>query len=79
MARGGVNRRYAPYLIGLLVSGMMCFLVTGIATYRAIGLPPDFVSRWIVGAWLPSWVVAYPTMLVASPIVRRFVDGLVRD
>ena len=47
-------------------------MVAGIATFRAIGLTPDFPLRWI-GAWLWSWPVAAPAMYVIAPFVRRLL------
>ena len=64
-----------PLVFGLLLSGLMSLIVSGIATWHAIGLPSDFLARWI-GSWLFAWVVAFPTVLVVAPIVRR-LTGLV--
>lgn len=69
--------RFAPVLFGLLLSGLMSLIVSGVATARAIGVPPDFGALW-VAAWLPSWSVAFPTVLVVAPLVRRVVGRLTR-
>ena len=66
-----------PFLFGCLLSGLMSFVVSGVATYKAIGLPDDFVATWIV-AWLPSWAVAFPTVLFVAPFVRKLTSILVR-
>jgi len=58
-----------PILFALLTTAFASFMVAGIATYRAIGLEPDFAMRWI-SAWLWSWPVAFPAMYVAAPRVR---------
>lgn len=71
-----MHPRYGHYLFGFLLSGFMSFMVSGIATFRAIGLPADFLSLWME-AWIPSWVVAFPIVLVVAPIVRRIVDRVV--
>jgi hypothetical protein len=70
--------RFAPFLFGLLLSGMMSFLVSGVATFRALGAVDGFLGFW-VAAWLPSWAVAFPTVLVAAPLVRRIVAALTRE
>ena len=67
-----IPHRFAPLVFGALLSGLMSFLVYGIATVRALGLPPDFVVRWL-GAWLAAWAVAFPAVLVVAPVVRRIV------
>lgn len=71
-----IPARYAPILFGLLLSGIMSFMVSGIATYRAIGLTPDFMSQWTAG-WLPSWAIAFPIVLFVAPLARRIVGMLV--
>lgn len=69
--------RLAPFLFGFILSGLMSCIVSGIATVRALGLPPDFLLQWF-GAWLPSWAVAFPTVLVVAPVTRRLVARLTR-
>lgn len=69
--------RFAPVLFGLVLSGMMSFVVSGIATFRTAGPVDGFFSLWIA-AWLPSWAVAFPVVLVVAPVTRRIVQKLVR-
>ena len=68
--------RFGPPLFGALLSGSMSLLVSGVATWRAIGLGPDFVAVWI-NAWLAAWPVAFAAVLVVAPAVRRIVSALV--
>lgn len=72
-----MHPRYAPLLFGFLLSGMMSFVVSGIATFRAVGPVDGFSGLWLA-AWLPSWLVAFPTVLIVAPIVRRFVAKISR-
>lgn len=69
--------RFASVLFGFLLSGMMSFVVSGIATLRALGAVDGFFGHWL-SAWAPSWAVAFPTALVAAPIVRRIVARVTR-
>lgn len=73
-----IPKKYAPILFGLMLSGLMSLLVSGISTVRAIGLPPGFVTTWL-GAWLTAWAIAFPSVLVVAPITRRLVDRLTDD
>jgi len=75
---GMIPPRFAPLAFGFLVSGLMSFLVSGVATARALGLPSDFVGHWFA-AWIPAWLVAFPTILVVAPVVRRFVEKHTRS
>ena len=70
--------RFAPIVFGLILSGLMSLIVSGIATFRAVGLPFDFGLQWM-GAWAASWMVAFPTVLVVAPLTRRMVGRLVRQ
>ena len=47
----------APLLFGLILSGLMSLLVSGISTWRAVGFGDPFAGLW-VGAWLTAWAVA---------------------
>ena len=63
-------------MILFLTGGMSC-CVSGVATWRAIGLVPDFVHVWLVQAWPPSWATAYPAALIIAPLARRIANLLV--
>jgi Mn2+/Fe2+ NRAMP family transporter len=71
-----IPARYAPMLFGLILSGLMSLLVSGIATFRAMGLVEDFPGQW-TRAWLTAWVVAFPVVLVVAPLARRAVQRVV--
>jgi len=63
-------------VFGVLVSGMMSFLVSGVAMVRAVGMKPDFHMIWFQ-AWLPSWGIAFVAILFVVPLVRRLLARLV--
>lgn len=68
--------RIAPALFGLILSGLMSLLVSGISTYRAVGFGDGYAGLW-VSAWLTAWLVAFPVVLVVAPLARRTVALLV--
>ena len=70
-----IPARFAPVLFGLILSGLMSLMVSGIATFRSLGPVEGFVLLWL-GAWIPSWSVAFPAVLVVAPITRRLVARL---
>ncbi|MEP2642540.1 DUF2798 domain-containing protein [Roseobacter sp.] len=72
-----IPARYQHILFGLILSGLMSFLVSGIATLRTLGPIDGFFPVWIM-TWLPSWSVAFPTVLVVAPLARRLVAKMVR-
>ena len=68
--------RYAPVVMPLVLSILMTFVVSMISTLKSLGPTPAFVATW-PGAWALSWLVAFPTLLVALPLVRRIVSIVV--
>ena len=72
-----IPQRYEHVVFGLILSGLMSFIVWGISTVLALGFAPDFLMRWI-GSWLPSWAVAFPAVLIVAPVARRIVGAMVR-
>lgn len=72
-----IPARFAPVLFGLILSGLMSLIVSGIATARATGMVPEFPGLWMA-AWVTSWLVAFPTVLVIAPLARRLVAKVVK-
>jgi hypothetical protein len=79
-----VPKRFSPFLFPLLLSGFMTFLITGISMTRVLGInalvndPGNFLQIWMK-AYLSSWLIAYPILLLVIPGVRRVVDWLTTD
>jgi uncharacterized membrane protein len=67
--------RTAPILFGFFLTLFMTFIVSGIATVRAVGLGGGFLTLWM-SSWFASWAVAFPVVLVVAPAVRRLVARL---
>ncbi|MGV8950668.1 MAG: DUF2798 domain-containing protein [Cypionkella sp.] len=70
--------RFAPYLFGLILSGLMSAVVSGIATLRNVGLAGGVTGLWF-NAWVMSWVIAFPVVLLVAPVTRRLVARMVRS
>ena len=71
-----VPKRYEAVAFGLLLSGMMSFLVSGMSTLLAAGIGAGFPGLWMK-AWLSSWALAFPAVLVVAPLVRRILHKFV--
>jgi hypothetical protein len=69
--------RYASVVAPLLLSVLMTCLVSFISILRSVGWTADLPALWL-GAWWMSWLVAFPTLLVVLPLVRRVTALLVR-
>ena len=72
-----IPSRFSPILFGFILSFLMSLVVSGISTFRTAGLVDHFFSLWI-GAWLPSWLFAFPIVLIAAPVARRVVTAFVK-
>ncbi|MDC1118781.1 DUF2798 domain-containing protein [Alphaproteobacteria bacterium] len=53
----------------------MSCVVSGVSVLKPAGFVDAFFGLWMT-AWLKSWIVAFPSLLVIAPIVRRFEDKL---
>ena len=60
------------FAVPLGTSLVMTFLVSGVATFRAIGFGDGVTAKWM-SSWMISWAVAFPTMLLMMPVVRRLL------
>lgn len=72
-----VPKRLEHVAFGLLLSGFMSFLVSGLSTMIAIGVNSALPMAWL-SAWLVSWSLAFPSVLVVAPFVRRILARIVR-
>ena len=69
--------KFAPVLCGLVLSGLMSLLVSGISTWRAAGIGDGYLALW-TGAWLTAWVIAFPVVLVVARFVSVLMTGAFR-
>lgn len=69
-------KRFEHLAFGFLLSGMMSFIVSGLSTAIAAGINPHLPVMWL-GAWLPSWAVAFPAVLIVAPLARRILRRIV--
>ncbi|CAD7379407.1 DUF2798 domain-containing protein [Xanthomonas arboricola] len=69
--------RYASLVMPFLLSIFMSGVVSVISTYKGVGTSPSFVRVWL-DAWIVSWVIAFPALLLVLPVVRRITSIVVR-
>ena len=68
--------RYGALLMPLTLSLLMSGVVSFIATLKSVGPVSNLADLWL-GAWQVSFLIAFPTLLVVLPLVRRIVSLLV--
>ncbi|RTL71365.1 MAG: DUF2798 domain-containing protein [Hyphomicrobiales bacterium] len=66
------------FVMPVLLSVLMTAVVSAISTLKAVGVRPDIVSLWLQ-AWFWSWIVAFPTLLLVLPLVRRWSAFLTEE
>lgn len=70
-------KKYFHLMFSLVMGAMMVFLMTGVVTLVNVGLPADFLLRWL-HAFLVAYPVAVPAIYFVAPFARRltarFVD-----
>jgi len=70
--------RYASLVLPFFLTCVMTCVVSGISTLRVAGIGPGVLGTWLV-SWGMSWAVAYPTMLLVLPVVKKRVAALVHS
>ena len=67
--------KYATWIMPLLLSCLMSAAISMFNLWKNLGVIDGFFSKWFP-IWLLSWAIAYPTVLIFLPIVRR-LTGLI--
>lgn len=73
-----IPSRYSPYVfsffMSLLMSGVMSFCIT----LLNLGWVTDVVMLWLQ-AWSAAFVIAFPTIVLITPLVRRLVTLVIQS
>lgn len=70
-----ISARYSNLLFGGILSMIMVTIISGAVVLVTRGFGPDFIFQWFKG-FATAWPVAFPTVLVVAPFVRRIVEKL---
>ena len=66
----------AYFIFPIVMTAMMVFVVTLLATIVNLGFPPDFLWQW-AKAYLLTWPVAALSAFFAIPLARRLTGRIV--
>ena len=69
---------YMRFALPLGTTFFMTFLVSGVATWRALCDAPGMFGTWMA-SWMIAWAVAFPTMVVMMPRVRRWLSYIIEE
>lgn len=64
--------RFAPLVFGAVLSAIMVCIVSAFVLALNQGIGEDFLRQWLRSCAM-TWPVAFPTVTLVAPAVRRFV------
>ncbi|MFP5356162.1 MAG: DUF2798 domain-containing protein [Gemmatimonadota bacterium] len=67
-----IPARFAPVLFSALLSAIMVCIVSAFVLITSRGFHPGLPAQW-VRSCLTTWPVAFPTVAIVAPFVRRVV------
>jgi uncharacterized protein DUF2798 len=70
-----IPSRLAPLLFGALLSAIMVAIVSAFVLATTRGMHAGFAADWLRSC-LTTWPVAFPTVTLVAPWVRRVVASL---
>jgi hypothetical protein len=70
-----IPHRFAPIMFGGLLSAIMVAVVSALVLAITQGIHQGFVWQWMRSC-LTTWPVAFPTVTIVAPWVRRVVGRL---
>lgn len=70
-----IPARFAPILFSALLSAIMVCIVSAFVLMISQGFHAGFVAQWLKSC-VTTWPVAFPTVAVVAPWVRRMVGRM---
>lgn len=70
-----IPKKYSGVLFAFLMSFLMALLMSSVLTAVFAGIDHQFITHWMNG-FIRAWPIAFPTVLVIAPIVRKMVAAL---
>lgn len=65
-------------IMPLILSILMTCVISFVSSIKALGLSGLSLSDWLQ-AWLWSWVIAFPTLLLVLPLVKQMTQALLQQ
>lgn len=70
-----IPSRFAPILFSALLSAIMVGIVSAFVLTTTQGLHAGLPAQWLKSC-LTTWPVAFPTVAIVAPMVRRIVGRI---
>ena len=71
-----ISNRHKDRIFSIVMVMGMSFVISFVMTTMNSGIESEFIQYWLSG-WVLSFVIAYPTILVITPVVNRIAEKLV--
>lgn len=71
-----INKQYTPQVFSFFMALLMSCIMSFIISVFNVGLVDNIVLIWLK-AWLFAFIVAFPTILLITPTVRKLVAVVV--
>lgn len=68
-----IPARFAPILFSALLSAIMVCIVSAFVLAISQGMHSEFPAQWLRSC-ITTWPVAFPTVAIVTPWVRRIVS-----
>lgn len=72
-----LNEKAADIIMPLMLSLLMTFVISLVSSLASLGFA-DFTFNGWLSAWGLSWLIAFPTLLVVLPMVRKFTKNIIQ-
>lgn len=70
-----IPARFAPILFSAMLSAIMVCFVSAFVLAISQGINAGFPAQWLKSC-ITTWPVAFPTVAIVAPWVRRIVGNL---
>jgi hypothetical protein len=70
-----IPARFAPVLFSALLSAVMVCIVSAFVLTTTQGMHAGLAKQWLT-SFVTTWPIAFPTVAVVAPWVRRVVGRL---
>ena len=71
-----IPKKYTGLLFAFVMPLLMACLMSGVLTAVFAGFDNQFFANWF-NDFVHAWPIAFPAILVITPLVRKIVDALV--
>jgi hypothetical protein len=73
-----ISKKYTTYVFSFFMALLMSCTMSLVISIFNVGLIEGIVSIWLKG-WAFSFIVAFTTVIVVSPIVKKLVNLVIEN